>query len=222
MRLPEQRVKTVDGVHDLQEAGIVPGIDNLAWNIDACEILQWCHDHGVRYINTSTELWDPYATGANAHPTTKTLYYRHMNLRRMLAKWKTTIQMVAIGILLLGDAGRKLTAGFYGHCSVGCLHIRPFVDLSRPDEVARMRTVAVQIKDLVREFGGVARVCESQEEAGAGPPRPRRSVVNHWSDEYLNPLPRGTQVTVVTWIGWSASGMKGARRGVGQGPPPIQ
>ena len=24
-----------------------------------------------------------------------------------------------------------LTAGFYGHCSVGCLHIRPFVDLSR-------------------------------------------------------------------------------------------
>jgi Fe-S oxidoreductase len=47
-----------------------------------------------------------------------------------------------------------MTAGFYGHCSVGCLHIRPFVDLSRPDEVARMRTVAVQIKDLVREFGG--------------------------------------------------------------------
>ena len=48
----------------------------------------------------------------------------------------------------------SMTAGFYGHCSVGCLHIRPFVDLSRPDEVARMRTVAVQIKDLVREFGG--------------------------------------------------------------------
>ena len=22
-----------------------------------------------------------------------------------------------------------LAAGFYGHCSVGCLHIRPFVDL---------------------------------------------------------------------------------------------
>lgn len=62
---------------------------DLAWNIDACEILQWCHDNGVRYINTSTELWDPYSVGANAHPTTKTLYYRHMNLRRMLAKWQT-------------------------------------------------------------------------------------------------------------------------------------
>lgn len=61
---------------------------DLAWNIDACEILQWCRDHGVMYINTSTELWDPYASGPNAHPTTKTLYWRHMNLRRMMAKWK--------------------------------------------------------------------------------------------------------------------------------------
>ena len=48
-----------------------------------------------------------------------------------------------------------MTAGFYGHCSVGCLHIRPFVDLSDPAEVERMRSVAVEIKDLVREYGGV-------------------------------------------------------------------
>jgi len=62
---------------------------DLAWNIDACEVLQWCHDHGVLYINTSTELWDPYAGGPNTHPTKRTLYWRHMNLRRMTAKWKT-------------------------------------------------------------------------------------------------------------------------------------
>ncbi len=59
---------------------------DLAWNIDALEILQWCRDHGVMYINTSTELWDPYKTGS--HPTEKTLYWRHMNLRKMTAKWK--------------------------------------------------------------------------------------------------------------------------------------
>jgi len=47
-----------------------------------------------------------------------------------------------------------MRAGFYGHCSVGCLHIRPFVDLSRPDEVVRMRAVAEEIRDLVTEFGG--------------------------------------------------------------------
>jgi FAD/FMN-containing dehydrogenase/Fe-S oxidoreductase len=48
-----------------------------------------------------------------------------------------------------------MTAGFYGHCSVGCLHIRPFVDLTDPAEVGRMRAVAEEIKDLVREYGGV-------------------------------------------------------------------
>ena len=49
----------------------------------------------------------------------------------------------------------QLEAGFYGHCSVGCLHIRPFVDLTRPDEVVKMRAVAEAVKDLVSEYGGV-------------------------------------------------------------------
>src|SRR5579871_2209850 len=26
---------------------------DLAWNIDCCEIVQWCHDNGVLYVNTS-------------------------------------------------------------------------------------------------------------------------------------------------------------------------
>jgi homospermidine synthase len=61
---------------------------DLAWNIDACEILQWCHDHGVLYVNTSTELWDPYHGLPDKHPTTRTLYWRHLNLRRLAASWK--------------------------------------------------------------------------------------------------------------------------------------
>jgi Fe-S oxidoreductase/FAD/FMN-containing dehydrogenase len=48
-----------------------------------------------------------------------------------------------------------LKAGFYGHCSVGCLHIRPFVDLTERDGVATMRSVAEEVKDLVRAYGGV-------------------------------------------------------------------
>ena len=60
---------------------------DLAWNIDACEILQWCHDKGVLYINTSVELWDPYEHSINAAPQKMTLYWRHMNLRRMISQW---------------------------------------------------------------------------------------------------------------------------------------
>ena len=60
---------------------------DLAWNIDCCEIVQWCHDHGVLYINTSVELWDPYSSAEDKHPTERTLYWRHMNLRRLVAAW---------------------------------------------------------------------------------------------------------------------------------------
>jgi FAD/FMN-containing dehydrogenase/Fe-S oxidoreductase len=47
-----------------------------------------------------------------------------------------------------------LKAGFYGHASVGCLHIRPFMDLTRPGEIEKMRRVAEEVRDLVAEFGG--------------------------------------------------------------------
>src|SRR6478736_6585047 len=60
---------------------------DLAWNIDTCTILDWCRSHGVRYINTSTELWDPYEDAATTHPLDRTLYVRHMALRRMIAGW---------------------------------------------------------------------------------------------------------------------------------------
>ena len=61
---------------------------DLAWNIDCCEILQWCHDRGVLYVNTSVELWDPYKNAKNAPPQKMTLYWRHMNIRRMTSKWR--------------------------------------------------------------------------------------------------------------------------------------
>jgi homospermidine synthase len=60
---------------------------DLAWNIDCLEILSWCHDHGVRYLNTSVELWDPYEHSKGAHPTELTLYWRHMNVRRLVESW---------------------------------------------------------------------------------------------------------------------------------------
>ena len=82
-RVTEENLATILARH------VGPGdlLIDLAWNIDACDILQWCRDHGVLYINTSTELWDPYASGKNQHPTRRTLYWRHMNLRRVFASW---------------------------------------------------------------------------------------------------------------------------------------
>jgi homospermidine synthase len=60
---------------------------DLAWNIDANEIIEWAHDHGVFYLNTSVEEWDPYSAGAARNPTERTLYWRHMKLRKLTNTW---------------------------------------------------------------------------------------------------------------------------------------
>jgi homospermidine synthase len=60
---------------------------DLAWNIDCCEIVTWCRQRGVLYINTSVEVWDPYDRSLFAHPERRTLYWRHMNVRRLRSQW---------------------------------------------------------------------------------------------------------------------------------------
>ena len=46
------------------------------------------------------------------------------------------------------------TAGYYGHASVGCLHIRPLISLKSTEGVEKMISIGEQISDLVKEFGG--------------------------------------------------------------------
>jgi len=46
------------------------------------------------------------------------------------------------------------TGAYYGHCSVGCLHIRPVIDLKTRRGLEQVRAIADEITDLVLEFGG--------------------------------------------------------------------
>ena len=46
------------------------------------------------------------------------------------------------------------TGAYYGHCSVGCLHIRPVIDLKTPRGLEQVKAIADEITDLVLEFGG--------------------------------------------------------------------
>ena len=68
----------------VQPGGIV--ID-LAWNIDTLAMLEWCRGHDVRYVNASLEVWDPYEGFARRPPQDRTLYARHMALRKVIAGW---------------------------------------------------------------------------------------------------------------------------------------
>ena len=53
---------------------------------------------------------------------------------------------------IVRDHGTR--AGVYAHASVGCLHVRPVVNLKTADGVRRFESIANAIADLVLEFGG--------------------------------------------------------------------
>ena len=46
------------------------------------------------------------------------------------------------------------TAAYYGHASVGCLHIRPLVNVKTEDGLDTTEAIATEIAELVLEFGG--------------------------------------------------------------------
>src|SRR5207248_2014300 len=46
------------------------------------------------------------------------------------------------------------TAGVYAHASVGCLHVRPVIDLKTEAGVRRFEAIADGVADLVLKYGG--------------------------------------------------------------------
>jgi homospermidine synthase len=56
-------------------------IIDLSWNVETFDLLAWCAEHGVRYINTSLEEWDPYGDIENKSPYERSLYSRQMRVR---------------------------------------------------------------------------------------------------------------------------------------------
>jgi FAD/FMN-containing dehydrogenase/Fe-S oxidoreductase len=51
-------------------------------------------------------------------------------------------------------ARHGVEGAYYGHCSVGCLHIRPVINLKTRRGIEQVQAIAADITDLVLEFGG--------------------------------------------------------------------
>jgi homospermidine synthase len=62
-------------------------IIDLAWNIGCNDILKWCHDQDVLYVNTSVEEWNPYASRSTYE---KSLYARQMEIVELTKNWKNS------------------------------------------------------------------------------------------------------------------------------------
>jgi homospermidine synthase len=80
---------TPENYQEILSSHLSPGdiLIDLAWNIDTCVLLDWCHRNDVLFINTSVEEWDPYLDVQKRHPTDLTLYKRQMAMRKLVEGW---------------------------------------------------------------------------------------------------------------------------------------
>jgi homospermidine synthase len=168
---------------------------DLAWNIDCAEIVQWCHDHGVLYVNTSVELWDPYSGAGDRPPTERTLYWRHMNLRRMVASWKEPGPTAVLehganpGLIshfskraLLDIAGRALEDQKFGG--------------GQAERIAH-HAVAQEFNHLARELGVKVIHCSERDTQITDRPKEVNEFVNTWSVEGFRE--EGTTTAEMGW-----------------------
>src|SRR5215471_14070976 len=168
---------------------------DLAWNIDCCEIVQWCHEHGVLYINTSVELWDPYAQVGDAHPTMRTLYWRHMNLRRLTSRWTEP------GPTAVLEHGAN--PGLISHFTKqGLLDIarRALADKKFPG--AQAERIAQHAKDLAfnhlaHQLGVKVIHCSERDTQITNQPKEVQEFVNTWSVEGFR-----EEGTTTAELGW--------------------
>ena len=168
---------------------------DLAWNIDCCEIVQWCHDQGVLYLNTSVELWDPYENAQNAPPTQMTLYWRHMNLRRMIAGWDSPGPTA----VLEHGANPGLISHFTKHALLDiakvCLEEKKFAG-------EQAERVAQHAKDhafnhLAHELGVKVIHCSERDTQISDRPKEVDEFVNTWSVEGFRE--EGTTTAEMGW-----------------------
>ena len=81
---------------------------------------------------------------------------------------------------ILGGCGLEVC--YYGHAATGLLHVRPVLDLRRPDDLRKFREVSDEVSALVREFKGS--LCA---EHGVGLAR-TEYLRTHLGDELLDVL----------------------------------
>ncbi len=153
---------------------------DLAWNIDCCELLQWCHDNGVMYINTSVEQWEPKKEIFSSSPYEKSLYCRYMRIRKLIKDWKDSPTAVL-------EHGAN--PGLISHFTKKAL-----VDISRklirekkvsPAQAKKLRGLISQGKfaDLSMELGVKVIHCSERDTQITNRPKEVDEFVGTWSIE---------------------------------------
>lgn len=177
-------------------AHVGPGdmIIDLAWNISCLDLLRFCHARDVLYINTSVELWDPYVGASERPPQERTLYVRHLEIRRLVESWS---QRGATAVLEHGA-----NPGLVSHFTRRALEDISTAILARnPDDPRRAAMERLRDERAYNQLAhllGVKVIHISERDTQiAEKPRRRNEFVNTWSVEGL--YEEGTSPAELGW-----------------------
>ncbi|CAG0954368.1 homospermidine synthase [Methanosarcinales archaeon] len=167
---------------------------DLAWNIGANDIIKWCHDHEVLYVNTSVEVWDPTEGVYTKSPFEKSLYWRQMQLLNLSRDWKDAPTAVI-------DHGAN--PGLISHfVKEALLDIAARIIFDKKASVQDEEEIAQLAKDrnfprLAKKLGIKVIHCSERDTQIANRPKEVNEFVGTWSIEGLR-----EEGTAPAEIGW--------------------
>jgi len=168
---------------------------DLSWNIDCLDMLSWCHNNKVLYINTSVEEWDPYAAIHQKSPFKKSLYYKQMEITKMAAKWNNG----SVTAVLDHGANPGLVSHFVkkGLLDIAGVTVR---DKTTPQKDVKVLEGLIKQKDfphLAMRLGVKVLHCSERDTQTTDEPKEVDEFVGTWSIEGLR-----EEGTAPAEIGW--------------------
>jgi homospermidine synthase len=146
-------------------------------------------------VNTSVELWDPYGGANDKRPTERTLYWRHMNLRRMVARWSEAGPTAVIE----HGANPGLISHFTKHALLDIagrsLEDRKFTGADA--EAIAHHAKAREFNHLAHRLGVKVIHCSERDTQVSNQPKEVDEFVNTWSVEGL--YEEGTAPAEMGW-----------------------
>lgn len=171
---------------------------DLAWNIDCCEMVTWCHDHEVLYVNTSVEQWDPTDGMYTKSPFEKSLYFRQMKLREISQHWTNSSTAV-----LDHGANPGLISPFTKQALVDIthklIHDKKRVHAQRGADAEKLLSLikAHQFGELAQALGVKVIHCSERDTQITNHPKEVDEFVGTWSIEGLRE--EGTAPAEMGW-----------------------
>lgn len=155
---------------------------DLCVEIDTVNLIEWCQENGVKYLNTATEVWATARVPIHAESRQQTLYMRYLRMWKQATKWNFDGPTAIVE----HGANPGLVTHFVKKAlmDLGQAHLK--------EEIPAQRRVALQEALRVKDFARIAmllglktiHIAEKDTQVSSIPKK-ENEFVNTWSCDGL-------------------------------------